>query len=69
MEDSIASVVGLILYILCIYYCWRIAKKLGKNQVVAVIVGIILPIGGALIYNHLSYRDKKGTAPKQGIFK
>lgn len=69
MEDIILSLIFLVLYTLCIYYCYKVANRLRTNKVVAIVVGIVIPFGGALIYNHLSYRHKNGTVPHKGIFK
>ena len=52
------SAIVFVLYILCIRYCYNAAKKLGKDTTTAIIVGVVIPFGSALIYNHLSYRDK-----------
>jgi hypothetical protein len=69
MEQIIASLFLILIYGSCINYCYKVATKIGTNKVIAIVIGIVIPLGGALIYNHLSYRSKNGTAPKKGIFR
>lgn len=65
--DTIISIVGFVLYVLCIYYNYRVANRLGWNKVVAVLVGAVIPFGGALIYNHYSYRGKPKTSDNKNF--
>lgn len=69
MEEILGSIAFLILYGLCIQYCYKVAKKIGTNETIAIVFAILIPFGSALIYNHLSYRSKGGTSPREGIFK
>jgi hypothetical protein len=61
MEYLIYGII-LVLYLLNIRYCYQVAKKLGRNVYLAVTLSIVWP-PISLLYNHWSYRDKKGSDP------
>ena len=57
--DTLIGLIFLALYILCIRYCYGVAKQFGWNKTIAVLVGLAFPFGGMLIYQHYKHYAKK----------
>ena len=66
MEETTATLIGyififilIIAWIGSIFYCYSVAKKLNKSKILAILVGLLLPILGPIFYSHRYHYPKK----------
>ena len=68
MEDLIGVVIYLVAFGIvgfAIYYCNKVAKKIGMSQAVAILAGLLFAIPALLIYSHLNYRANQKADKQQ----